>query len=124
MYFSKDRKEKKSYEAPEWLAAMGSHLPERGQQSVRCYGAYANSTRGRERERDADDGVPTGLEPDPCSREIKQKRRTTSPRRLPPTGSVDAALRGGSQHGQRPRMPENRLSGSLFGMYPRTDAGP
>jgi len=43
-YFSKDRKEKKSYDATKWLAAMGSHVPERGQQSVRYYGAYANST--------------------------------------------------------------------------------
>jgi hypothetical protein len=71
-YRSKDRKEKKSYDAPEWLAAMGSHVPERGQQSVRYYGAYANSTRGRERKREADDGVPTVLEPDLCSREIKR----------------------------------------------------
>jgi hypothetical protein len=71
-YFSKDRKEKKSYDAPEWLAAMGSHVPQRGQQSVRYYGAYANSTRGRERKRDADDGVPTVSEPNLCSREVKQ----------------------------------------------------
>jgi len=52
-YCSKDRKEKKRYDAPEWLAAMGSHVPERGQQSVRYYGAYANSTRGRQRNREA-----------------------------------------------------------------------
>ena len=71
-YYSKDRKEKKRYDAPEWLAAMGSHVPDRGQQSVRYYGAYANSTRGRERKREADDGVPTVLEPDLCSREIKR----------------------------------------------------
>ena len=51
---------------------MGSHVPERGQQSVRYYGAYANSTRGRERKREADDGVPTVLEPDLCSREVKR----------------------------------------------------
>ena len=71
-YLSKDRKEKKTYDAPEWLAAMRSHVPERGQQSVRYHGAYANSTRGRERKREADDGVPTVLEPDFCSREIKR----------------------------------------------------
>jgi len=44
-YCSKDRKEKKTYDALEWLAAMLCHVPERGQQSVRYYGAYANSTR-------------------------------------------------------------------------------
>jgi len=70
-YCSRDRKEKKNCHALEWMAAMGSHVPERGQQSVRYYGAYANSTRGRERKREADDEVPTVLEPDLCSREIK-----------------------------------------------------
>ena len=71
-YCSKDRKEKKSYDALEWMAAMGSHVPERGQQSVRYFGAYANSTRGRERKREADEEVPTVLEPDLCSREVKR----------------------------------------------------
>ena len=71
-YRSKDGKEKKTYDALEWMAAMGSHVPERGQQSVRYYGAYANSTRGRERKREADDEVPAVLEPDLCSREIKR----------------------------------------------------
>lgn len=49
----RSKKEKKTYDALEWMAAMGSHVPERGQQSVRYYGVYANSTRGRERKREA-----------------------------------------------------------------------
>ena len=53
VYRSKDGKEKKTYDALEWLAAMGSHVPERGQQSVRYYGAYANAFRGRQRKREA-----------------------------------------------------------------------
>jgi len=51
---------------------MGSNVPERGQHSVGYYAAYANSTRGRERNREADDWVPTVLERDLCSRETKQ----------------------------------------------------
>ena len=47
IYHSKDGKEKKTYSALEWLAAMGTHVPDRYQQCVRYYGAYANSTRGR-----------------------------------------------------------------------------
>ena len=34
-YRSKDGRKKKTYDALEWLAAMGSHVPERGRQSVR-----------------------------------------------------------------------------------------
>ena len=51
---------------------MGSQVPERGQQSVPYYGACANSTRGRERKREADDVAPAVLEPDLWSREIKR----------------------------------------------------
>lgn len=71
-YRSKDGKEKRTYDALEWMAAMGSHVPERGQQSVRYYGVYANSTRGRERKREAVEEIPTVLEPDLCSREVKR----------------------------------------------------
>lgn len=44
-YSSKDRTGKKNYDALEGMGAMGSHVPERGQQSVRYYGAYANALR-------------------------------------------------------------------------------
>ena len=51
LYQSKDGNEKKIYSALEWLAAMGAHVPDRYQQCVRYYGAYANSVRGRLRKR-------------------------------------------------------------------------
>jgi hypothetical protein len=35
LYESKDGREKKVFEALEWLAAMGSHVPDRGEQMVR-----------------------------------------------------------------------------------------
>ncbi len=75
VYRSKDGKEKKTYDGLEWMAAMGSHVPERGQQSVRYYGAYADSTRGREQKREAVEEIPTVLEPDLCSREIPSERK-------------------------------------------------
>jgi len=56
---SKDRREKKISDALQWLAAMGSHVPERGQQCVRYYGAYANAFRGRQRKREAEESIPT-----------------------------------------------------------------
>jgi hypothetical protein len=48
---SKDGKDKKTYDAREWLAAVGSHVPHRGRQSIRYYGEYSNSTRGRRQEK-------------------------------------------------------------------------
>ena len=63
VYRSKDGKEKKTYDALEWLAAMACHVPERGKQSIRYYGFYANSTRGRQRKRQEVEPIPTVLEP-------------------------------------------------------------
>jgi len=31
----------------EWMAALVSHIPDRGGQTVRYYGHYSNATRGR-----------------------------------------------------------------------------
>jgi len=63
VYRSKDGKEKKTYDALEWLAAMACHVPERRKQTIRYYGAYANSVRGRERRRQQVEPIPTVLEP-------------------------------------------------------------
>ena len=65
-YRSKDGRKKKTYDALEWLAAMGSHVPKRGQQSAPYYAAHANATRGKERKREAVEEIPTVLEPDLC----------------------------------------------------------
>jgi len=63
LYRSKDGKEEKTYDALEWLAAMACHVPERRKQTIRYYGAYANSVRGRERKREEVEPIPTVLEP-------------------------------------------------------------
>jgi len=36
VYSAKDGKDRKIFDAPEWLAAMCSHVPNRGEQMVRC----------------------------------------------------------------------------------------
>jgi len=64
-YRSKDGKEQKTYAALEWLAAMGTHVPAKGQQSVRYYGFLSNAARGRRRkEQEGEDPLPTVLKPE------------------------------------------------------------
>jgi hypothetical protein len=55
--------------ALESMAAVGSHVPGRGQQPVLCNGAYANSTPGRQQEREAEEPVSNVPEPNLFSRE-------------------------------------------------------
>ncbi|MBL7181249.1 MAG: transposase [Desulfobacterales bacterium] len=37
----------KVFDALEWIAAMCSHVPDKGEQMVRYYGYYSNASRGR-----------------------------------------------------------------------------
>ncbi len=64
IYSTKDGKDQKVFDAPEWLAAMCSHVPNRGEQMVRYYGWYSNVTRGKRRKRAEDDAVPYIIESD------------------------------------------------------------
>jgi hypothetical protein len=47
IYQSKDGKQTETFDALEWLAAMCSHIPNRGEQMVRYYGYYSNVLRGK-----------------------------------------------------------------------------
>jgi len=47
----------------EWLAAMCSHIPNRGEQMVRYYGYYSNVSRGKRQKEGLDDAIPCILEP-------------------------------------------------------------
>jgi hypothetical protein len=47
IYTAKDRKTNKVFPAMEWLAAMCTHIPNRGEQMVRYYGYYSNVSRGK-----------------------------------------------------------------------------
>ena len=48
-YQSKEGKQKKEFDALEWIAAMASHVPNRGEQMVRYYGYYSNVCRGKKK---------------------------------------------------------------------------
>ncbi|MDD5414834.1 MAG: transposase, partial [Smithellaceae bacterium] len=63
IYASKDGRTSKCFPALEWLAAMCSHIPNRGEQMVRYYGWYSNVSRGKRLKDGRDDGVACILEP-------------------------------------------------------------
>jgi ribosomal protein S27E len=63
VYAGKDRKASKVSPALEWLAAICSHIPNRGEQMVRYYGYYSNVARGKRQKAGKDDAVPCILEP-------------------------------------------------------------
>jgi hypothetical protein len=72
IYKSKDNKKEKTFDALEWLAAMCSHVPNRGEQMVRYYGYYRNLCRGKREKQKQDDTVPYILEPD---KSLKERRK-------------------------------------------------
>jgi len=72
-YKSKDGSQAKVFDALEWLAAMCSHVPNKGEsfdlealdrQMARYYGYYSNVARGKRKKADADDKIPCILEPE------------------------------------------------------------
>ncbi|MEW6667000.1 MAG: transposase [Thermodesulfobacteriota bacterium] len=68
LYRSKDGKDSKIFDALEWLAAMCSHVPNKGEQMVRYYGYYSNVSRGR-REKSGQDGlIPCIMESEESSK--------------------------------------------------------
>ncbi len=72
IYQSKDGKEEKVFDALEWLAAMASHVPDKGEQLVRYYGFYSNVSRGRRKKQDQDDIIPSILESDGSSKAYRK----------------------------------------------------
>jgi len=72
IYRSKDGKEEKVFDALEWLAAMCSHVPNKGEQMVRYYGYYSNVSRSKRKKEDNDELIPSILEPDGSSKEFRR----------------------------------------------------
>jgi ribulose kinase len=70
IYESKDGKEEKVFDALDWLAAMTSHVPNKGEQMVRYYGPYSNASRGLRQKKNLDDLTPSILE----SEDLKPNR--------------------------------------------------
>lgn len=71
-YQSKDGKQQKVFDALEWLAAMCSHVPNKGEQMVRYYGYYSNVSRGRRQKENQDGLIPCILEPEDNSKEYRK----------------------------------------------------
>jgi hypothetical protein len=63
IYESKDGKEEKVFDPLDWLAAMTSHVPNKGEQMVRYYGHHSNASRGPRQKKNLDDLIPSILEP-------------------------------------------------------------
>jgi hypothetical protein len=64
IYESRNGKRTKTFDALEWLAAMCSHVPNKGEQMVRYYGYYSNVCRGKRKAKGEDDALTTVLHPD------------------------------------------------------------
>jgi hypothetical protein len=72
IYQSKDGKEEKTFDALEWLAAMCSHVPNKGEQMVRYYGYYSNVARGKRKMQEKDEDIPSILESDDSSKDRRK----------------------------------------------------
>jgi hypothetical protein len=68
-----------SFDALEWLAAMCSHVPDKGEHMVRYYGYYSNVSRGKRNKQNQDGLIPCILEAD-----VSKKRCQKSWARLIP----------------------------------------
>jgi len=72
VYRSKDGGREKVFDALEWMAAMCSHIPDRGEQMVRYYGYYSNVSRGKRRKAGRGDEIECILEPELSDGEFRK----------------------------------------------------
>jgi hypothetical protein len=69
---ARTEKKEKIFDALEWLAAMCSHVPNKGEQMVRYYGHYSNVAHRKRKKQDQEDLIPHILEPDESSKEFRK----------------------------------------------------
>ncbi len=62
IYSSKDGKEKKTFDALDWLAMLTTHIPQKREQTVRYYGYYSNKLRGLRKKENKDEEIPQIIE--------------------------------------------------------------
>jgi len=72
IYKSKDGRQQKAFDALEWLAAMSSHIPDKGEQMVRYYGRYSDVCRGRRQKENQDGVIPYIIEQEEDSKEYRR----------------------------------------------------
>ena len=71
-YKAKDGTDAKVFPAMEWLAAMFSHIPNKGAQMVGYYGYYSNVARGKRKGVGTGDVIPCILEPQGNSKTFRK----------------------------------------------------
>jgi len=64
IYQSKDSRATRVFDALEWLAAMTSHVPNKGEQMVHYYGYYSNASRGWRKKSGMPEIIPCLLQPE------------------------------------------------------------
>jgi hypothetical protein len=69
---SKDGGQERTFDPLEWLAAMSSDIPNKGEQMVRYYGYYSNVSRGRRKKQNHDALIPSILEPEADSKAYRK----------------------------------------------------
>jgi len=72
IYESKDAQKEKVFDALEWMAAMSSHVPDKGEQMVRYYGYYSHVYRGKRKKQSQDEWIPCILELEGSSKEYRK----------------------------------------------------
>jgi hypothetical protein len=72
VYRSKGGTKVKVFDALEWLAAMCTHVPNKGEQMVRYYGYCSNVARGKRKKAAKDDVIPCVLEPELTDKEFRR----------------------------------------------------
>ncbi len=81
IYKSKDGRQQKAFDPPRMapptggmqaLAAMSSHIPDKGEQMVRYYGYYSNVCSGRRQKEDQDGLIPYIIEPQEDSKQYRK----------------------------------------------------
>jgi hypothetical protein len=72
IYKSKDGRQQKAFDALEWLAAMSSHIPDKGEQMVLYYGYYSNVCRGRRQKKNQEGVIPYIIEQGENSKEYRR----------------------------------------------------
>jgi len=72
VYRSKGGKKVKGFDPLVWLAAMCSHVPNKGEQMVHYYGYYSSVARGKRKKAEKDDIIPCILEPEQTDKEFRR----------------------------------------------------
>lgn len=56
----------------EWLAAISTHVPDKGTQMVHYYTYYSNVSRGNRKRQNQDERIPCILEPEESYKEYRK----------------------------------------------------